>query len=64
MFGLHFVKTGIISEKLGEFYMDIFDMRHTGDYKGFMVLERKDVIELLQPAAELIARIEILLTEK
>ena len=31
MFGLHFIKTGIIPKSLGKFYTDIFDMRHTGD---------------------------------
>lgn len=31
MFGLHFIKTGIISLELGDFYTDIFEMRHTGD---------------------------------
>lgn len=61
MFGLHFIKTGLISKDLGKFYSNIFDMRQTGDYDDFVDFSREDVIEVLQPARDLIERIERLL---
>ncbi len=36
MFGLHFVKTGLIDNRVNKFYADIFDMRLTGDYDDFI----------------------------
>ena len=50
MFGLHFIKPGIISEKHGFFYTDIFEMRQTGDYDDFIVFEEDKVVALLAPA--------------
>ncbi len=64
MFALHYVKPGIISNEAGKFYTTIFDMRHTGDYTDFIILEKKDVIELLGPATGLIVRIEEILSTK
>lgn len=61
MFGLHFIKTGIISKDLGKFYTDIFDMRQTGDYDDFVDFTKEDVIEAITPAKELITKIEALL---
>ena len=64
MFGLHFIKPGIINEEQGDFYTDIFEMRHSGDYDDFIVFEESKVIALLEPAQELISRIEGLLLKK
>jgi len=61
MFGLHFVKTEMISIDLGKFYSDIFDMRHSGDYIDFVEFSELEVLEAIQPAKNLISRIEILL---
>ncbi|MFB6306816.1 MAG: HEPN domain-containing protein [Flavobacteriales bacterium] len=61
MFGLHYVKTGIVDKKLGKFYSDIFDMRQTGDYEDYIDFTKKDVDDLLIPANELISNIEKLL---
>ena len=63
MFGLHFVKTGIIDRELGKFYTDIFDMRQTGDYEDYMDFTENDVLDLLQPANDLITQIENLLSQ-
>ncbi|MCD4696683.1 MAG: HEPN domain-containing protein [Bacteroidales bacterium] len=46
LFHLHFIKTGIIKERFGEFYSMIFDLRHSGDY-GDMVTLTKDKVEPL-----------------
>ena len=61
MFGLHFIKTGIISQKSGEFYTLIFELRQTGDYDDYIVFTKEEVIDLLNNATELIAEIESVL---
>jgi uncharacterized protein (UPF0332 family) len=64
MFGLHFVKPGIINERSGEFYTEIFDLRHTGDYEDFIVFEKDKVLALIAPAHKLIEEIELLLSKQ
>lgn len=61
MFGLHFIKTGIVPKNLGKFYSDIFDMRHTGDYDDFVEFSKEDVSDVIEPAKDLILRIENLI---
>ncbi len=61
MFGLHFIKTGIIDKELGKFYSDVFDMRQTGDYEDFIDFGKEDVMDLIEPANNLINKIESLL---
>lgn len=63
MFGLHFVKTNIISRDLGKFYTDIFDKRITGDYDDFVEFSKEDVISLYQTAKSFILTIEDVITE-
>jgi uncharacterized protein (UPF0332 family) len=63
MFGLHFVKSGLIDKESGKFYTDIFDMRQTGDYDDYIDFNKEDVLDLLGPANELISKIEILLSK-
>jgi len=61
MFGLHFVKTGLIDRELGKFYSDIFDKRQTGDYDDFITFTEMEIKSLLPPAKKLICEIEKLL---
>ena len=61
MFGLHFVKTGIINKESGKFYTTILSMRQDADYEDMVSYEQDDVMNLIQPAADLIAAIEIFL---
>ena len=61
MFGLHFVKSGLIDKESGKFYNDIFDMRQTGDYDDYIDFEKEDVLDLTGPANELISKIERIL---
>jgi len=42
MFGLHFVKSGLIDKESGNFYSDIFDMRQTGDYDDYIDFKKED----------------------
>ncbi len=58
MFGLNFVKTGIIPKELGKLYSDLFDLRHSGDYDDFVDYTQEDVITNLEPVKDLISRIE------
>jgi uncharacterized protein (UPF0332 family) len=58
MFGLHFIKSGIIEKELGKFYSDIFDMRQSSDYQDYIDFTKEDVLDLVQPAENLILRIE------
>jgi uncharacterized protein (UPF0332 family) len=63
MFGLHFIKSGLIDKESGKFYSDIFDMRQTGDYDDYIDFNKEDVLDLIGPANELISKIEILLSK-
>ncbi|NDC40767.1 MAG: hypothetical protein EBZ77_04320 [Chitinophagia bacterium] len=63
MFALHFIRTNVMDIKLADVYTDIFEMRQTGDYDDFIVIDEHKVIPLLQPALELIGTIEALLPE-
>lgn len=64
MFGLHFVKTGIVDSSVGKFFSDIYDMRQTGDYDDYIVFDKDDVKDLLEPANDLITTAEDLLLKK
>jgi uncharacterized protein (UPF0332 family) len=61
LFGLHFIKSEIIPKDLGKFYSDIYDMRHTGDYDDFVDFTKEDVLDVIEPANNLISSIDILL---
>jgi uncharacterized protein (UPF0332 family) len=37
-------------------------MRQTGDYDDYIDFKKEDVLELIEPANELISKIELLLT--
>jgi len=61
MFGLHFIKTGVIEPDSGRFYSRIFDLRQTGDYDDFIDFDKQKVLELVEPADKLITQIEAIL---
>ena len=63
MFGLHFIKTGIISEESGNFYTVIFNLRQTGDYDDFVDFSEEDVVKLIEPADRLISQIKNLVNK-
>jgi uncharacterized protein (UPF0332 family) len=62
MFGLHFIKTGLIDKELGKFYTDIFDKRQTGDYDDFIHFSKEEVVGMIAPARQLLTSIERLLS--
>ncbi len=64
LFEQHFINTGIISTEAANFYARLFGMRQNADYEDEIDYEREDVIILVQPAKDLIASIESILTKE
>ena len=61
LFGLHFVKTGIVSSDLGKFYSQLFELRQTGDYDDWKVVTESDVRPLVPVAEEYLDTLENLI---
>lgn len=57
MFGLYFVKTGTFSPEQGKLYNKLYTLRLTGDYNDHYNLDEEDVLPLVSPAEELIAKV-------
>ena len=64
MFGLYFIKSGVIDNALGKFFTDIYDIRQTGDYDDYIEFNKDDVMDLIGPADDLISKAEDLLQIK
>lgn len=47
LFGLHFIKTGIVSSEFGKFYSQLYELRQTGDYDDWKVVTEADVMPLV-----------------
>jgi uncharacterized protein (UPF0332 family) len=54
MFGLHFIVTGKLPQRLGRFYNQLFNDRITGDYDDFVKYDKEMLDELLPKAKEFI----------
>lgn len=63
MFGLHFVKTGIVSSELGKFYSELFELRQTGDYDDWKVVTENDIMPMVPVADSFLETIEKLIKE-
>lgn len=61
MFGLHFVKTNIVSSRKNAFYSDLFAKRHSGDYDVYIYFDHEITSELYPQAVEFVHAIESLL---
>lgn len=55
LFGLHFVKTGLVTSDMGRLYNKLFTLRLTGDYNDHYNLEEDDVKPFIAPTKQLIA---------
>jgi uncharacterized protein (UPF0332 family) len=62
LLGMHFISKGIISKESGKFYMKIFELRQTGDYSDWIVIEAVDIQPLVEPAEKFISTIEKLIS--
>jgi len=61
MFALNFVKEGIVSIEDGHLYRSLYELRQTGDYDEFKIVDKEDVVSRLQPAEKFIKTIENLI---
>ena len=64
VFGMHFVKTNIVSREINDLYSKLFSLRMTGDYDDTYNLREEDVLPLLEPTEALITTIAALAQEK
>lgn len=54
VFGLNFIKAGVLDERFGKLYSRLFTLRLTGDYNDHYNLDADDVMPLIEPTGELI----------
>ena len=62
-FGLHFIKPGIIEDRLGAFLTRMEQMREKGDYNCLISIGEEELNTIIEPARELIKVIEDLVIE-
>ncbi|MDR2145268.1 MAG: HEPN domain-containing protein [Tannerella sp.] len=61
--GQNFVNKGIISKEENRLYGNLFELRHSGDYDDWKILDEKDVLHYIQPAEDLIKKIETIINK-
>lgn len=61
MFGLHFVKTGKISDDLGKFYSNLFEKRTRGDYEDLFDNNLATCNDIYSKAKEFVETVEALI---
>jgi uncharacterized protein (UPF0332 family) len=64
LFGLHFVKKGLIAREFGKFYSDLYDLRQSGDYDDYTEFSKETLHDLLPDAEKLLESIENIVTSK
>lgn len=58
LFGLHFVKEGLVPEEMGRFYSKLFELRQTGDYADWVYLKEEDVAPLVPKVEEFLKTLQ------
>ena len=53
-FGLHFIKTGLIEDRLGGFLTRIEQLREKGDYNCIFSVSEDDLGTIVEPAHEIV----------
>ena len=53
-FGLHFIKTGIIEDRLGGFLTRMEQLREKGDYNCIFSVNEDELCTIVEPAHELV----------
>ena len=61
--GLHFVKPGIIEDRLGAFLTRMEQLREKGDYNCLFDVTKDELLTFVEPAHELIEKIKQLIAE-
>ncbi|MBO4564924.1 MAG: HEPN domain-containing protein [Bacteroidaceae bacterium] len=59
--GLHFIKTGIIEDRLGAFLTRMEQLREKGDYNCLFDVTKDELLTFVEPAQELVRVIEQLI---
>lgn len=57
MFGLQFVKEGLVTKEDGRFFSDLYDRRQTGDYDDYVSYDEETVMQLYNQSEGFINRI-------
>jgi len=52
VFGLQFIKKGLVEEKWGKVFNKLFNMRQMGDYSDFATLTSEDILPFLNEVQE------------
>ena len=60
-FGLHFIKTGIIEDRLGGFLTRMEQLREKGDYNCIFDVSEEDLLTIIEPTHELVIVIKALI---
>ena len=63
-FGLYFIKTGIIEDRLGGFLTRMEQLRNKGDYNCVFAVNKEELFTIVEPANELVKVITKLIREK
>ena len=63
LFGLHFIKTGIIDSELGKFYSQLFELRQTGEYDDWKEVTDVEIMPLIPIAEIFLDAVENLIRE-
>lgn len=65
LFGLHFIRSGVVSKESGKLYSKLFELRQTGDYDDLFNLGETDVLPLIPLANKFIDELlELINTDK
>lgn len=64
LFGLRFVKTGLLPPEAGRLYHSLFTIRQTGDYDDTYGLEESDVLPFVEPTGQFIENVVALALQK
>ena len=57
LFGLRFIKTGLLPAENGKLYHELFSKRQTGDYDDTYGLTEDDVLPFVEPTGQLIEKV-------
>ena len=61
LFGMNYIKTGLISKEAGKIYSKLFEIRQTGDYDDLFNLSEDDVKPLIPLANNFIYELDKLI---
>lgn len=57
LFNQHYVKTGVVSSEIGDFFNRIYEVRHKGDYMDFVTFDKEQVEEDYRTCLRCVAEI-------